>query len=233
MTASDFLRRASPGFTGRRRFRGGGDVVAGVVASATLLARLPRTSVALTDSASGRAIRAHLTERRYGIPRYRIAQGVLPIPESIDAYLRGRHRQAVRTNLGHARALGIRCVPLTDVSQRRAYAPLVDPDLTDPWKREQLLTRSEACCWIALDADEQPVGLAVVSIDDEAAILWSLTGRDSPARWLLHTQIVDTLATAGVRQLVVNARMAPLLPPGIQYFQRLLGYRVAHVRLRD
>jgi hypothetical protein len=232
--ASGFLGRAAPGFTGRRRFRSGRDVVTGIAASATVLARLPRTSLSLSDSPSGRAIRAHLTQRRFGvIPTYRIAQGVLPIPGSLDEYLRGRSRQAVRTNIGHARALGIRCVPLSDVSQRRAYAALVDPDLTDPWKREQLLTRPEACCWIALDAGERPVGLAVVSIDVEAAILWSLTGHESPARWLLHTHVVDTLATAGVRHLVVNARMAPLLPPGIQYFQRLLGYRVVHVRLRD
>ncbi|MGH2839400.1 MAG: hypothetical protein ACRDKY_01075 [Solirubrobacteraceae bacterium] len=231
VAASRFLRRAwlASGLTARLRCVAD---LRGMAAALAMLWRVPRVWVALSDSASGQAIGAHLNERRFGIPKHRIAQGVLVVPDSLEEYLRGRHRQAVRTNIRRARTLGTRCRRLTQVDERRQFAELLDPELTDPWKREQMLTRPEAACWIALDADEQPVGLAVLSVDGDVAMLWSLVGRNYPERWLLHTQVVDMLATEGVRHLLVAARMAPLLEPGIQYFQRLLGYRVAHVSVR-
>ena len=39
------------------------------------------------------------------------------------------------------------------------------------------------------------------------------------------------MAKRGVRHLLVAGRMPPVLPPGLQYFQRLLGYQVAHLKL--
>src|SRR5262245_48275417 len=52
----------------------------GFTASVRLAAKLERLTVSPTDSPSGRAIRAYLEERRYGIPTHRIAQGVLVVP---------------------------------------------------------------------------------------------------------------------------------------------------------
>ena len=39
--------------------------------------------------------------------RYRNAQGVLELPADFADYMRGRHRQAIRTNVGHARRSGL------------------------------------------------------------------------------------------------------------------------------
>jgi hypothetical protein len=227
-TASEFLRLGAD--RNIRALRPAG-AAKGVVASAKLMSRLPRASIRLTDSPSGEALRAHLNERWHGIPKHRVAQGVLAVPESIQAYLRGRHKQAVRTNVRRAQELGMRCHRLTDIDERSRYADLLDPDMTDPWKRRQLLTRLDAECWIALDGRERPIGLAVFTVDAELAMLWSLVASESPARWLLHTEIVELLATCRVPYLMAAARMAPLLPPGIQYLQRLLGYRVTHILL--
>ena len=48
-------------------------------------------------------IAEHLMIRADGRWRYRHAQGVLPLPAEFSDYLRGRHRQAVRTNVTRAR----------------------------------------------------------------------------------------------------------------------------------
>jgi hypothetical protein len=86
--------------------------------------------------------------------------------------------------------------------------------------------------WAVFDAEGRPIGLGVVSVDSEVALIWSLVCRGHSGRWLLHTEIVDEMAKRGVTCLLVAARMAPVLDPGLQYFQRLLGYRVAHLTLR-
>ncbi|MGH2913999.1 MAG: hypothetical protein ACRDMX_03320, partial [Solirubrobacteraceae bacterium] len=73
------------------------------------LLRVPRTAVALSDGPAGQMIAQHLACRRWGLPRFRLAQGVLQLPSDRAAYLRGRRRQAVRTNVRRARELGLRC----------------------------------------------------------------------------------------------------------------------------
>jgi len=53
------------------------------------------------------------------------------------------------------------------------------------------------------------------------------------ARWLLHTAIVERLCAVGCRLLLTNSFDVPLMAPGQQYFQRLLGYSIARVRLHS
>jgi hypothetical protein len=203
----------------------------GLAASARLVSKLERLTVSPTDSPSGRAIRAYLEERRYGIPKHRVAQGVLVVPCSSQAYLRGHHRQAVRTNLHRARDARLSCGQL-DFSEREAVVNLIDPGLTDSWERKLLLARPESAWWAVFDAEDEPIGLAVVSVDSEVALIWSLVCRGHSGRWLLHTEIVSEMTKRGVKCLLVAAGMAPVLQPGLQYFQRLLGYQVAHLKLR-
>lgn len=68
---------------------------------------LPTVTVQLTGSPAGRLIGEHLAIRERGRLRYRSAQAVLRLPGDFAGYLRGRHRQAVRTNVGHARRAGL------------------------------------------------------------------------------------------------------------------------------
>ena len=204
----------------------------GFAASARLVTKLERLTVSPTDSPSGRAIRAYLQERRYGIPKHRVAQGVLVVPCSSQVYLRGRHKQAVRTNLHRAEDEGLSCRQLAHLREREALVNLIDPEFTDRWERKLLIGLPESEWWAVFDAEGEPIGLAVVSVDSEVALIWSLVCRGHSGRWLLHTEIVSEMAKRGVTRLLVAAGMAPMLESGQQYFQRLLGYRVAHLKLR-
>jgi hypothetical protein len=179
---------------------------------------LPLTKVGLSDGPAGLAIAEHLSLRRWGIPRFRLAQGVLYLPSDFATYLRGRRRQAVRTNVHRARDLGIDCHSRTL------------PAWTRPGEK---LTRSAPVeHWWAATRDGATVGEAWLTVDEECALLHSMTSSERYARWLLHTAIVERLCAARCRLLLTNSFDLPLMSPGQQYFQRLLGYSIARVRLQ-
>jgi hypothetical protein len=84
----------------------------------------------------------------------------------------------------------------------------------------------------AFAPDGVPVAVAHVTVDREWALLKGLVSSDHGGRYLLHTDLVNALVGANVRCLVVDGPMAPLLAPALQYWQRLLGYRVASLSVR-
>jgi hypothetical protein len=180
---------------------------------------LPRTNVQLSDSPTGVAIAEHLSLTRWGIPRFRLAQGVLYLPSDFATYLRGRRRQAVRTNVRRARDLGI------DSHSRTLPA----------WTRpgEKLFRAAQVEHWWATGRDGATVGEAWVTVDEECALLHSMTCSEGYARWLLHTAIVERLCAVRCRLLLTNSFDVPLMAPGQQYFQRLLGYSIARVHLHS
>jgi hypothetical protein len=183
-----------------------------------LLCLAPRTRLSLSESPAGKCIRAHLRLRRWGLPRFRLAQGVLHLPEDYASYLRGRKRQAVRTNVARARSRGIQCTHAT------VYGWLLDGH-----SGEQ---RAPAECWQARNRAGTLVGEAWVTIDAECALLHSMTTSETDVRWLLHAAIIEQLCGRGARQLLTNSHDAFLMTPGQQYFQHLLGYSVERVRVR-
>ncbi|HEY2596548.1 MAG TPA: hypothetical protein VGK33_21870, partial [Chloroflexota bacterium] len=64
------------------------------------------------------------------------------------------------------------------------------------------------------------------------AMLNILVGVGYPVRYALHTELVRWLAAAGVEHMFVSDESALVLPDGLQYLQRILGYRVVNLRLR-
>jgi hypothetical protein len=171
------------------------------------LLMIPRTRVRLSGGPAGELIRAHLQLRRWGLPRYRLAQGVLHLPADFATYMRGRRRQALRTNVSRARSRGIRCTHT-----------LVRAGRFGPGERWQAWNRAGVL-----------VGEAWVTIDDECALLHSLVTSESDVRWLLHTVVVERLCGGGCRQLLTDSHDAFLMPAGQQHFQRLLGYSVERI----
>ena len=157
---------------------------------------------------------------------------MLIVPRSSQLYLRGRQRQAVRTNLRRARDAGLTCAYIARFAEREAVVNLFAAGRLDSWERKLLIGRPESSWWAVFDAKGQPIGLAMASIDSEVALIWSLMCRGQSGRWLLHTEIVSEMAKRGVTYLLVATKPAPFLQPGTQYFQRLLGYQVAHLELR-
>jgi hypothetical protein len=184
--------------------------------------RLPVIELRLTDSASGRMIGEHFAFRTGGRYRYRTAQGVLPLPEVFADFMRGRHRQALRTNVGHARRAGfvVHCYavdnwfPGTTDDRRHAISP-------GPIER-----------WLVTAADGTCVGDSILSVDSDVALLHGLVSFAPYARWLLHAAIIERLC-GEARLLLINSEPAYLLTPGNQHFQRLLGFQISRLAIRE
>jgi len=229
MAASEFarsvLRRGEAGWRNRTS-RGPW----GAWALLRVIIRLPRVTVSLTDSPSGRVIGAYLRARHRGVRSHLLARGVLALPRTPDDYLPGRSRRAVRTNISHAAKQGVRCrslkngPPAEAAVRRLAAHGLVD-------NADVLLARRADEWVIALDRDDQVVGGALVTVDRTWAMLNILVGFSYPVRYALHTDLVLRLGATGVEYLFVSNESALMLPEGLQYLQRILGYRVVNLHL--
>ncbi|HEX4306714.1 MAG TPA: hypothetical protein VHZ54_11785 [Solirubrobacterales bacterium] len=214
---------ACRGIDGRGPYATLGRLRAGSLTLARYDRSLPAITVRLTESPAGQVIGEHLAIcERDGRPRYRTAQGVLPLPGDFAGYLRGRHRQAVRTNVGHARRAGLTATrteiedwtPGLDDTRRRFLSPgPVD------WWRVYGPGRAAA-----------PLAEAIVTVDDDVALLHGLGSSVKHARWLVHTAVVEQLC-GRCGHLLVNSDDAYLLSTGNQHFQRLLGYEIARLQL--
>jgi hypothetical protein len=183
---------------------------------------LPRTEVRLTDSPAGRMIRQHFEIRHQGRRRYRSAQGVLELPAGFDEYMRGRRRQAVRTNVGHARRAGLTVLSFA----LDGWTPGVGDE------RRPFISPGPVERWLVADAAGAVLADSILSVDAEVALLHGLMAWGGEhARWLLHTAIVERLCgSCGL--LLTNTENAYRMGPGNAYFQRLLGYRISRLRLR-
>lgn len=182
--------------------------------------RLPSIRIQLTASAAGRMIGEHFAIRERGRWRFRRAQGVLPLPAEFSQYLRGRHRQAVRTNLAHARNADLAVTSSTIDN----WAPGPDDS------RAGHIAPGPVERWLVLGPDGEVVADSILSVDEDVALLHGLVSSVSYARWLLHTAIVERLCGC-CSVLLINSDDAYLMSSGNQHFQRLLGYRIARLRL--
>jgi hypothetical protein len=198
----------------------------------SVMSSLPRHSVTLTRSSNGREIERHLGIRRWGVRKNRIAQGVLPVPASEQEYLRRGHR-LVRRQVGRARAAGVTCEVLGSDGERVSVRRWLSPRIAglDGWL-DDLPHPSDACWWVARSADGDPLALAIVAEDSDWALLEILLSTDHAARYLLHTEVLSSLARAGVRYQLTISPPVPRMDPNLRYFQRMLGYRVAHLVVR-
>lgn len=181
--------------------------------------RCPTLTVVLTRSPQGELIRRYLTQSRFGIPRRKFLQGVLIIPEEYSDYLRGRHRQAVRTNLGHAQRAGLAVQHLVLAEGLPAVQKAAGQHQMDAPVEK----------FFIIDNDRS-IATAYLTVDRDVALLNMLGGETSDARWLLHAAVVQRLC-GSVGVLLVEASTVPLLAPGLRHFQHLLGYRIFRLRV--
>lgn len=180
--------------------------------------RLPLTDLQLTTSPAGLMIDEHFAIREGGGYRYRTAQGVLALPADFADYIRGRHRQALRTNCGHARRAGWTIssyavdnwIPGVEDSRREAIAP-------GPIER-----------WLVVAQDGTCVADSILSVDRRVALLHGMVSFAPNARWLLHAAIVGRLC-GDCEVLVTNSDNVYLLSGGNQHFQRLLGFQISRI----
>lgn len=195
--------------------------LAGVLAEVPFLVAyvcsLPRLRIELSERPAGRLIAAHLALRRCGIPRFRLAQGILHLPDDFALYVGGRRRQALRTNARRAHERGVRC-------HRERIASWTPGD-------RRLALSAPAERWWATNRDGVTVGEAWLTVDGRCALLHTLGTSESDVAWLLHSAIVRRLCDSGCRLLLTNSHDVVLMPAGHRYFQQRCGYSVARLRL--
>jgi hypothetical protein len=169
----------------------------------------------------------------------RWAQAVLDLPTVEQHYLAGRPKQALRTNLRHARDLGVTSdrIPTYEtwfedasvVLDARHYDPAVVQEIGKPESGQQL------AYYVARDADKTPLAFAYVARCGQYAVLMAMLSHldrypsASWARYQLHTFVALDLGRSGVKHLFVGSALRTAA--GHQYFQHLLGYRARNLRV--
>ena len=168
--------------------------------------------------------------------RRRLAWAVLDLPAAEEHYLVGRPRQALRTNLRHARALGVTSSrvnyetwfeAVSAVLRARGDKPGPEKDRPGPEQR--------VAYYVARDADGTALTFAGAALFGHFAVLFDLVSRPdrqpdaSWARYQLHTCLALDLGRSGVEYLLVGSALRET--PGNQYFQHLLGYRARNLRI--
>jgi hypothetical protein len=169
-------------------------------------------------------------------PRRRLGWAVLDLPATEDHYLVGRPKQALRTNLRHARTLGVSSSrvsyetwfeAVSAVLQARDIKP--GPEQARPGPEQQV------AFYVARDGCGTALAFAGAALFGQFAMLFSLVSRPdrqpdaSWARYHLHTSLVFDLGSSGVKHLVTGSALRA--PAGHQYFQHLLGYRPRNLRV--
>jgi hypothetical protein len=213
-----------------------------VAALVTIVLRTPREYVVLSRSAPGQVLDEYFNQRSLGVlTPNRLCRGVLLLPQNHADYLRGRRRQALRTNLHRAVSAGIRCelvsdprCAVDDASEvLRSRFGLSDAELdalTDVVLRG--VARRETTFAVARDEDGRPLAFAAIVIDDTVSLITWAVATSHEARWGLHDYVVRLLIGRRVRYLLAEgggAFGALGFAPSVQHYQHLLGYELRHM----
>jgi hypothetical protein len=169
----------------------------------------------------------------------RWAQAVLDLPADEEHYLAGRPKQALRTNLRHARDLGVTSgrIP-THEAWSEAVSVILHARPDGPAAAREMLKPApgqRVAYYVARDAYETPLAFARVALFGQFAVLLTMLSRldrhpsVSWARYQLHTSLALDLGCRGVRHLLVASALGT--QSGNQYFQHLLGYRARNLRI--
>lgn len=197
-----------------------------------LLRRLPVATVVLSALPAGRLLYNRWSRQSW---RKAASHACLALPSDADSYLRGRHRQAVRTNLHRADKIRLTCRPVPtdwDVTRQAlragTFASLLDE--IDRIEQPDAVIKS----WAVFDSDGVALGRAVALVDERTAVLLLLHGPPDlgvahQTRYLLHTAVVADLIRSGVRSLVVESILGA--PSGLKYFAARLGYRACRLHV--
>jgi hypothetical protein len=161
---------------------------------------------------------------------------VLDLPAAHDHYLAGRPRQALRTNLRHACALGVTSSRVgyeTWFEAVRAVMRARD-DRPGP-EQDRPSSEQYVAYYVARDSRGTALAFAGSALFEQFAVLFALVTRpdrqpdSSWARYQLHTFLAFDLASSGVEHLLTGSALR--VSAGHQYFQHLLGYRPRNLRV--
>ena len=215
------------------------------VAFVVLLCRTRPEQVDLSTSMTGQALSGYFNERAFGVfPQNRLCRGLLVLPEHHSDYLRGRRRQALRTNLRRAELAGIRCEAISDrrrafdeiteiVKRRRTLATQAEQQILASW--QAMLEGPEMTLVVARDRLGRPLALMAAVIDDAVCLIRLAVASSYEARWALHDHLVRIVIARGVKYLLGEGG-GPFGALGFDanllHYQHLLGYELRHLRPR-
>jgi hypothetical protein len=213
------------------------------IALIRLLSRTQSEQVALSTSLTGQALNSYFADRCFGVlPKNQLCRGVLILPDDHSDYQRGRHRQALRTNLRRAEAAGIRCESTRDgrtafdavteiVTHRRIRLTGDQLSILAGWRAQ--LAEPEMSLLVARDRLGHPVAMTGAVIDDAVCLIRVAVANSHDARWALHDHLVRILIERGVSYLVAEGG-GPFGALGfdsnVHHYQRLLGYELRHLK---
>jgi hypothetical protein len=191
--------------------------------------------VSLSDGPAGQQMRAWFRPDRM-LPFDRAPIAVLDLPATPAEYLRGRSRQALRTNLKRAAALGITCASVPSEHEVRRVADAIATGRGTVG--EELVPATEVPgphrrFSAAYDVTGQPLALGQTILDGpQAGLLLMITAIGHPdariGRYALHAHLVTDLVEQGASSLVVGGSML-LTGEGTRYFQRRTGFTPVRV----
>lgn len=196
--------------------------------------------VVLSESLTGEALREYFGQRSLGVfPQNQLCRGVLRLPECHSDYLRGRRRQALRTNLRKAELAGIRCEALSspsralDAIKEIANGRRVRSTSAETAILATMLTSPEVTLFAARDQLGRPLAIIAAVIDDAVCLIRVAVACSHQARWALHDHLVRMLIARRVRYLLADdgGPFGALgVDTSVHHFQRLLGYELLHLR---
>lgn len=200
------------------------------------VSRLPVTEFRVTRAELEPWSAAYFEPRRSS----RRAQAVLELPTVEKQYLTGRPKQALRTNLSHARKNGITSVRVASYEEWLEDLGVVlcaRGDLEPAkWDEHKIVPGQQIAYYVARDAEQTPLACARVAVFGQFGVLFSMLSRPdmypstSWARYQLHTFLALDLGSSGVEYLQVGSAFKE--PDGTQFFQHLVGYRARNLSLR-
>ena len=167
--------------------------------------------------------------------RQQLARAVLELPATEDHYLVGRPKQALRTNLRHARGLGVTSGRVSCEAWSEAVGAILQA------RHDGQVVSSppnglQSAYYVARDDAGTPLAFAGAALFGQFAVLFTMLSRldGHPgacwARYQLHTCLALDLGSSGVKHLLVGSALRETA--GNQYFQHLLGYRARNLRVQ-
>lgn len=209
----------------------------GAAAMISLVRSLPTVGTPFSGSAAGRELRSWFGPDRL-LPADRVPVAVLGLPATTAEYLRGRSRQALRTNLTGAARAGITAHTVTDEADLQrtcGHIAAARRTTADVFIAPHVRLGADSVLCAAHDATGQPLGAAHLIIDGTwAGLDYMVTATDQAgsqlARYVLQAHLAGVLIERGVHSLVVRGSML-LSSPGVRYYQRRTGFQPVRLRL--
>jgi hypothetical protein len=208
-----------------------------LLSAAISIAGLPTVTVELSRQSAAVWSAPNFPPATRGLAGGR-AQAVLDLQSDDDVYLAGHRKQALRTNLNHAKRAGVTVTRLTTyqdwlaaargIYQKRPGGQEVLRQIGPPDDDEKMVYL------VALNRTGTPVAIAGAVILDRLGVLFNLITRPGEpqaavTRYLVHTDLRSWLKLEGVQFLTAGSALR--LGAGLQYFQHLLGYEVRNLRI--